>query len=175
METRVVAFTGHRSDKLPGGWGGHKEREAMAELLASRLHREGIKRVIVGGALGIDQIAMKAASYAGCHIILVEPFPGFWRKWPIRSIEEYMKLKYSINPAALEIHYSDKDEEYAAWKMQKRNEYMVDMATEVWAYWNGSGGGTHNCIKYAESQNKPITYLYEELNEELARFLAAPQ
>lgn len=31
--------------------------------------------------------------------------------------------------------------------MQKRNEYMVDLADKVVAVWDGSKGGTDNCEK----------------------------
>ena len=40
--------------------------------------------------------------------------------------------------------------------MQKRNEYMVDLADKVIAVWNGSTGGTYNCVKYAEKCGKEI-------------------
>lgn len=42
------------------------------------------------------------------------------------------------------------------WLMQKRNEYMVDLADRVIAVWDGSKGGTANCIKYAEKVGKEI-------------------
>jgi uncharacterized phage-like protein YoqJ len=173
MKNRVVSFTGHRPDKLPGGWQGHKERGIMARLIAKRLKAEDVKYVIVGGALGIDQIAMKAAVYAKCRILLVEPFPGFYKKWPAPSIEEYMELKYRTSPQQLKIIYANENEKYEGWKMQHRNKVMVDKATEVWAYWNGDdSGGTANCVRYAESEDKEVTNLYEELNEQLAREMA---
>ena len=33
---------------------------------------------------------------------------------------------------------------------------MVDNADKVIAVWDGSKGGTYNCVKYAEKQNKEI-------------------
>lgn len=44
------------------------------------------------------------------------------------------------------------DGEYAVWKMQTRNEAMVDAADELWALWDGSSGGTKNCIDYAKGK-----------------------
>jgi uncharacterized phage-like protein YoqJ len=46
--------------------------------------------------------------------------------------------------------------------MQIRNEWMVDNAHIVLALWDGSSGGTGNCIKYAnrKSVNKPIINLW---------------
>jgi uncharacterized phage-like protein YoqJ len=43
--------------------------------------------------------------------------------------------------------------------MQKRNEYMVDKCDKLLAVWNGTTGGTHNCIKYAKSKGKEIILL----------------
>jgi uncharacterized phage-like protein YoqJ len=40
--------------------------------------------------------------------------------------------------------------------MQKRNEYMVDNSDIVIAVWDGSKGGTYNCVKYAEKLGKKI-------------------
>ncbi|PAD70641.1 hypothetical protein CHH83_02225 [Bacillus sp. 7586-K] len=41
--------------------------------------------------------------------------------------------------------------------MQKRNEWMVDNSDYVIAVWDGTKGGTGNCVKYAQKQNKYIT------------------
>ena len=48
------------------------------------------------------------------------------------------------------------DEEYKPWLMQKRNEYMVDLSDKVAAVWDGSKGGTGNCVRYAEKCGKEI-------------------
>ncbi len=48
------------------------------------------------------------------------------------------------------------DEEYKPWLMQKRNEYMVDLADKVIAVWDGSKGGTGNCVRYAKKCGKEI-------------------
>ena len=46
--------------------------------------------------------------------------------------------------------------EYHPYKMQLRNQYMVDNSNIVLAVWNGSSGGTANCVRYARSKNKEI-------------------
>lgn len=50
-----------------------------------------------------------------------------------------------------EVTYVSK-ETYTEGCMQKRNEYMVDQADYVYAVWNGTSGGTGNCVKYAKEQ-----------------------
>ena len=54
---------------------------------------------------------------------------------------------------------------YAAWKMQVRNKWMVDNSDLVLALWNGTDGGTANCVRYAEKVGKPITNLWERWHE----------
>jgi uncharacterized phage-like protein YoqJ len=52
------------------------------------------------------------------------------------------------------------DARYSAWAMMRRNEAMVDHANMVLAWWDGTPGGTKNCIDYAEQQGKPVRSLY---------------
>jgi uncharacterized phage-like protein YoqJ len=40
--------------------------------------------------------------------------------------------------------------------MQIRNEWMVDRCDKLIAVWDGSKGGTGNCVDYAKSVNKDI-------------------
>ncbi len=39
--------------------------------------------------------------------------------------------------------------------MQKRNEWMVDNCDMLVAVWDGTDGGTYNCIDYAKRMKKP--------------------
>lgn len=43
--------------------------------------------------------------------------------------------------------------------MQVRNCYMVDNVSQVVAVWDGSGGGTKNCVNYAKSMNRDLTVI----------------
>ena len=49
------------------------------------------------------------------------------------------------------------EEEYKPYLMQRRNIWMVDESDYVIAVWDGSSGGTGNCVKYAKEQDKEIT------------------
>ena len=42
---------------------------------------------------------------------------------------------------------------------------MVDNCTHVLAMWDGSEGGTANCVKYAQAVNKPIINLWSPFME----------
>jgi len=45
---------------------------------------------------------------------------------------------------------------YSARNMQRRNEWMVDHSDKVLAVWDGSNGGTGNCVAYARSIGREI-------------------
>lgn len=163
---RTIAFTGHRPDKLPGGYNGNHSNILNIIELELRKQEHPIK-VITGGALGIDQLALQAAlntredSYHGVKIVVAEPFKFFWRKWPPQSIENYLRNIFDVD---IERILVDDSEIYAPWKMQKRNEWMVDRCDELWAWWDGSSGGTKNCIDYAKKKDVIIRNLYEEFH-----------
>jgi uncharacterized phage-like protein YoqJ len=44
--------------------------------------------------------------------------------------------------------------------MQRRNEWMVDRADKLVALWDGSWGGTFNCIEYARKKGVPFDNLW---------------
>lgn len=48
------------------------------------------------------------------------------------------------------------DEECKPWLMQKRNEYVVDLADKVIVVWNEKPSGTVNCVNYAEKDSKEV-------------------
>jgi uncharacterized phage-like protein YoqJ len=168
-----IAITGHRPDKLPGGY---KECEKLLvpffqERFMEAFEENAQVEVYIGGALGIDQIAMQALldvplSTIGdnrfLRPILCEPFQYFWAKWPPAQIEKYLYWKAILDQTKI---ITVCEGGYAPYKMQKRNEYMVDHSDVVWAWWDGTEGGTANCIEYAEQQGKEIRNLLHEWHE----------
>lgn len=58
------------------------------------------------------------------------------------------------------------DDPYAPWKMQARNEWMIDNSNAVIAVWDGSPGGTANNIKYAEAKERPVLVIDPVKREE---------
>jgi uncharacterized phage-like protein YoqJ len=45
--------------------------------------------------------------------------------------------------------------------MQRRNEWMVERADVILALWNGSSGGTANCVAYARQRGSRIVNVWE--------------
>ena len=151
----IVAGTGHRPDKL-GGYG-HAVRMKLVTLARDWLEtRKDVTKVISGGALGWDQALAEAAQELTIPTVMALPFEGFETKWPKESQEFLHSL---MNPAEV-VFVSDPG--YAAWKMQTRNQWMVDHCDAVVALWDGSDGGTANCVEYAKKVGKPIINLWSE-------------
>lgn len=145
----IVCATGHRPNKL-GGYG--LEVKVRLEYLAFTwldLHKPN--KAISGMALGWDQAFAKAAIKLNIPLVAAIPFTGQEQAWPRSSQEEWK----SIVDEAYEVVVVSSGG-YATWKMQKRNEWMVDNSDLVLALWDGSSGGTGNCVKYANKVSKPI-------------------
>jgi len=107
-------------------------------------------------ALGWDQALAYASVELKVPFIAAVPCDGQERMWPPKSQALYKKL----------LEKAEKIEvvcpgPYEAWKMQKRNCWMVDNAEIIFALWDGSKGGTGNCIEYAEKQKKRIINFFD--------------
>lgn len=150
----IIAGTGHRPDKL-GGYG-HKPLVHLVNLAEDWLEENKPEKVISGMALGWDYALACAAFNLDIPIIAAVPFKGQESRWPDESQRNYRALLKECE----QVVYVCEDG-YAVWKMQKRNEWMVDNCDVVLAMWNGSPGGTANCVRYAEKAGKPIVNLWE--------------
>lgn len=154
-----VCFTGHRPDKL----GGYNESNPTAKYVKSALAKhikqlveQGHQEFISGGALGIDTWAAeivlefkKAQPYI--RLIIAKPFPSQDKVWPEESKIRFRKM---CDEADEVVDVSP--DPYDAKKMMDRNKWMVDRADVVVAVWDGSSGGTGNCVTYAKKKAKNI-------------------
>ena len=157
----VVAVTGHRPPALsPTGnpSDGYKIPNPVYDLvikgLADAFTQLKPAYVLTGMALGTDQWAAEICVNMGIPFVAAIPFRGMELKWPPHSQAQFNWL---ISKA-----YSTQiicDGEYASWKMQKRNEWMIDSCQQVVAVYNGSSGGTKNCLVYVAKAGKPVYYV----------------
>lgn len=148
----IVAGTGHRPDKL-GGYE-NRTRLALGGLATEYLSRKKPDLVISGMALGWDQALAGAAIALGIPLCAIIPFEGQERKWPEDAQARYARLLASAGEVVVASPWPSTS------AMQKRNEMMVDRADRVVALWDGSWGGTFNCVKYAEKTRVPIDHLW---------------
>lgn len=150
----IICGTGHRPDKL-GGYG----PEATIKLIDLAKDWLGVHlpaSVISGMALGWDSALAEAACQLEIPWTAAIPFEGQESRWPKQSQDIYKK---TLMFAEKVVYVSEPG--YAVWKMQKRNEWMVDNSDLVLALWDGSDGGTANCVRYANKVGKEVVNLWE--------------
>ena len=148
----VLAATGHRPNKL----GGYNNFDKLTWFAECELKMRVPNLVISGMALGWDQAVAKACVNLGCPFIAAIPFKGQEKVWPDKAILLYKEL---LNKAyQIEVIC---DGNYASYKMQNRNTWMVDHCSYLLALWNGSEGGTKNCIAYANSKNVTVHNVWD--------------
>jgi uncharacterized phage-like protein YoqJ len=161
----IVAATGHRPDKL-GGYD-MKTRRALGGLAVEWLRYKQPDQVVSGMALGWDQAVAAACVMLDIPFIAAIPFWGQEERWPQEAQDRYRRLR---SCASVEVYVLDQavvSQHDAVRALQQRNEWMVDYAQredpetgKVLALWNGTMGGTHNCIRYAEKKGVAVTNLW---------------
>jgi uncharacterized phage-like protein YoqJ len=147
----IVAFTGHRPDKLGGYKLPNDTYIRVCQKIDTTLRELNPEKVISGMALGIDQWAAMIAHKLGIPFLAAIPFEGQEKAWPETSQKTFRLLR---KLAAEEVIVSSGG--YSADKMQVRNIWMVDNCDTLIAVWDGTSGGTANCVAYAESVGKTI-------------------
>lgn len=160
----ALMVTGHRNI-VPAGWTGapwpnnptvkahHDRIRNTIGHFVLKVHQEtGISTFISGMALGADQLFAEAVinlqvQGAPFKLVAAIPFKGQESKWPAASQKKYQEIMAHADHAVYVC-----DPGYAPWKMQKRNEWMVNNSTFCLAVWGGAQtGGTWNCIQYAKN------------------------
>jgi uncharacterized phage-like protein YoqJ len=150
-----IAITGHRPHKLGNDYDLTSPLINNIKLeIIHNLERYPLDSLtlISGMALGIDTLFALIAIELELNLIAAIPFKGQESKWPFGS-----RLKYNY------ILSYEKCEKiivsgggYHPSKMQKRNEWMVDNCDVLIAVWDGTAGGTANCVEYAKDKKQII-------------------
>lgn len=153
----IVAGTGHRPNKL-GGFN-NKAFLKLVKIAEDWIHTNKPEKIISGMAQGWDQALAQAAVNCGIPFIAALPFKGQEIRWSQKSQRYYNRL---LSKAEQIVYVCD--EGYEAYKMQLRNEWMVDNSNLVLAMWDGTTGGTLNCLKYAYANQIKVINLYETWN-----------
>lgn len=185
LERKTLCFTGHRPNKLGNCYSLASNqskyiKDKLEPVLIDLIEDENIERFISGGAIGFDQIAfwtvngLKKAYYPNIKNIVAVPFKNQAIKWNDRETQQWYKRMLEV---ADEVIYVDELPdyrvdgvsvgEYHVAKMQKRNEYMVDHSRIVVAAWDGTKGGTGNCVRYTRKEGKTLYTLKPQYGYEL--------
>lgn len=146
----ILALTGHRPDKL-GGFDDNPLGRAVRRRMREAIEQLRPVKIISGMALGVDQWGAEIAIELGIPFIAAVPCVGQESKWFAHSKKRYFQLL----DHAQHIHLCS-PEPYKRGCMEKRNRWMVDNSNALLAVWNGSSGGTANCVNYAKTKRHPI-------------------
>lgn len=133
----IAAITGHRPAKI-------KDWDWVKEALAESFRLFDVSKVIQGMAAGVDLTAARVAYDNGIPYVCARPWAGHtapngWKLMytsAIRNSEETVDVDPSLKYPG-------------PWVYQVRNKWMVDRADIVISVWDGSSGGTENCVYYA--------------------------
>lgn len=155
----ILFGTGHRPPKI-GGYG-EKAAGERTGLAMAALHILKPEMVISGMALGWDTDLAMAALALGIPVTAAVPFAGQERQWPSESQKIFNDI---LNKCYQVVTVSEGG--YSASKMQIRNTFMVDNATHGIALFDGTPGGTANCMKYAIAKGKPVLNLWDAFSGE---------
>lgn len=174
MKVLTICATGHRPNKLNNAYElthplaieiGKEMRKKILELSGYDKNTNSFRfdkiKLISGMALGVDTYFVKVAlklRNTFPTVFEVEaaiPHIGHGEKWPEHSKEILTSIlkEVDISTIVSETPYSKK-------VMQIRNEYMVNQSDVIMAIWDGSKGGTGNCITYALTKNKNIVHYH---------------
>jgi uncharacterized phage-like protein YoqJ len=156
---KVMCFTGHRPPQL-GGYKGPDAEKIQHNLFLHLVKivdlcvKNGFVTFISGGAQGTDQIGAEAVLYrkmnpnfSHLQLVVARTYPGQFKVWPNYARERFFSI---IRQANVVVDVSP--DPHANWKMQIRNQWMVDRSELVVGVWDGSKGGTWNCLKYAKDK-----------------------
>jgi len=156
VKATYITITGHRPQKL----GGFNPKNALNIKVYEALEAKMVNAVSkfdnvvfrIGMAIGVDQMAAHICVKHGFAFDAYVPCEGQESRWPKHVQDEYRKLLTHARNV-----YVTHDGPYpGAWVMQKRNEQMVDGTDYLLSVYDGTAGGTANCVKYAQEQGVTI-------------------
>lgn len=156
----TASFTGHRT------YNGSRNEELKAAIRA--LYERGYRYFLSGMAIGFDLEAAKAVlslrnELKGIRLVAVIPFEGMQIRFPAserscfdrvcREADEiiYLAPKYSVTAYTI------------------RNNFLVDNASAIIAYFDGSKGGTAYTIRRSVKSLVSIINIYNNPQQELFR------
>jgi uncharacterized phage-like protein YoqJ len=159
-QVKSIMITGHRPNKLPGGY---NMESAPNKLLEESLYKILCKAqptsVITGMAIGVDQIFLKAAIRykeidPRVNIIAAVPCKGQESLWPQESQKIYHELLSHCNTVKI---LSDA---YTLECMKARNKWMVEHCTSAIAVYDGSSGGTQHAVNQLCTAKKTVLVIH---------------
>ena len=145
--TDIVAFTGHRPNKI------HEHLAAIRTGTLEYLTEFRPDEAISGMADGFDMEAALCCLELDIPLTCAVPFKGH-HSWTAPEVYDF------ILKAASRVVYVSQDVYKGPWQLQERNVWMVDNATRLATCWDGTTGGTANCIRYAKKVGRKMDLIW---------------
>ncbi len=159
----VLAFTGHRPEKLP--WGSD-ENDPRCQALKLQLQTK-IREEIHSGT-----VTFFCGMARGCDFYFAEAVLALKQEHPQITLEAFLPCQsqpsrwgsadrqryHDLLSRCDRVHLLRRD--YTAGCMLERNRRMVDRADGLMSVWDGSAGGTEATVRYALRQGKPVIALW---------------
>ncbi len=155
----ILVVTGHRPPKVGGYMVPNPTYLYIVSELKKKIQEINPSVVYTGMALGVDQWVAAICKELGIPFIAAVPHQGDELKWPQYSQTKYKEL---LNSASSVVTVTMKP--YFPGAMQIRNVWMVDRATRALAVFDGSDGGTKNCVDYIKSKKIPMDIIVPPKN-----------
>lgn len=148
----ILGITGHRSGKM----GGFKIPNPTYNFVMDETQKNILElkpeKIITGLAIGFDTWVAELCIKLNIPFIAATPFIGQERFWPQETQQYYHKLLEHAN--TIEVVSPGG---FASWKMQARNQWIVNNSDMMLAAFDSSQkGGTANCVAYAIEQKKQL-------------------
>jgi uncharacterized phage-like protein YoqJ len=140
----TLAFTGHRPDKI---------ERSLIEVRCGLVHYLTLFRpdeAITGMADGFDTEAALTCLELDIPLVAAVPF---------RSHHSYVNNEvymFILTQCRRVVYVHEGHETHYPWLFQKRNVWMVDNSTRLATCWDGSSGGTANCVRYAKKVGRKM-------------------
>lgn len=147
----TAAFTGHRTyDRCAD--------EALRRTVCE-LHARGLTTFLSGMAVGFDLAAAEAvlacrASIPALRLVAVVPFRGQPNRFSARDRERFERILAAADERIVLA------ESYHRGCYAVRNDFLVDHASVVVAWYDGSPGGTRYTVRRAERKGRQIVHLH---------------
>lgn len=151
MKNKTCAITGHR--QIPDGF---DKEKLKADLIG--IYEKGINLFLIGMATGFDSLCFNTLldlkpDFPDIQLCAVIPCEGQSKYYKSQEKAEYEKFLSLADFVAKE------ERQYFRGCMLKRNDYMLDNSSLLYAYYNDTGkGGTLYTVNGAKKRGIPIIY-----------------
>lgn len=146
----TVAFTGHRSYR--------SEADAALCRKIEELHALGCRTFLSGMAAGFDLAAAEAviacrSRLSGLRLVAAVPFEGHINRFSTEDRERFRRIAAAADETAV------LSERYHRGVYMVRNDYLIDRAARVVAWFDGSPGGTCYTVQRALKSGRQVDNL----------------